>query len=125
VKRLHFIFRVLAAAVCTLALHRKTAVAMRPGTRPQTWAEHIQEITTKTHSRRYEHYIHARVCHGDYDHLHTPAEAAERKARCARICGLCRYINSLPVWPGPNYRRPAASVLEALEHEPYFYTRAS
>jgi hypothetical protein len=66
-----------------------------------------------------------RHCHGEYDHLYTPSEAAERKARCAKICALCRYINSLPVWPDPKYRRPAEVVLESLEREPYFYTRNS
>jgi len=45
-----------------------------------------------------------------------------RQAKCAKICGLCRYINSLAVWPAPNYRRPPDRLLAALEKQRWCLT---
>jgi len=89
----------------------------------KTWAGHVAAITSRDRGRRYEHWIQARLCNGGYDARMSPADAARRQARCAKICGLCRHINSLPVWPSANYRRPAQGVLEALEDEPYYVER--
>lgn len=87
--------------------------------RSMTWAVHIEAISSRTHSRRYAHWIQVRICHGEYDHRISPAEASKRQARCAKICGLCRYIHSLEVWPDPNFRRPPQAVLDDLENQPY------
>jgi len=114
VKRLYFILSLVASAACDIARRfTPTGVAM-PDPKPKTWAEHVAES-----GRRFEHVIHMRYCHGEYDHLKSPEEAARRRATCDRICGLCRYISSHPVWPDPNYRRPPQAVLSALENEPY------
>jgi hypothetical protein len=118
-RRLYFIVGAVATAVYVVVQHRKPAVAMQAAAGPQTWAEHIEEITTRTHTRRYEHLTHVRVCNGYNDQLYSPAMAAERKRRCAEICGLCRYLYTLAAWPDPNYRRPPEDVLKALEREPY------
>jgi hypothetical protein len=51
---------------------------------------------TKHQPRRYEHWIHAKYCRGEYDHLMSSAEASARRSRCETVCGLCRRLNSLP-----------------------------
>jgi hypothetical protein len=114
VKRLHFIFSMVATAAYGLARGFRFTVAAMSDPKPRTWAEHVAES-----GRRFEHVIHMRYCHGEYDHLKSPEEAAKRRARCAAICGFCRYTSPHPIWPNPRYRRPPLGVLEALENEPY------
>jgi hypothetical protein len=77
-------------------------------------------LFAETGRRRYEHWIQIKVCHGEYDHSMSTKDAAKRRARCAKICGLCRHINSLAVWPDPKYRRPPQTVLNELEDELYY-----
>jgi len=113
-RRLQFVLNTLAA--CLLGLF-DTAESPAKAERPQstTWAERIAEDASMRRGRRYEHWIQARLCHGEYDNCQSPELVAKRQERCAKICGLCRYINSLTVWPVPNYRRPPQDVLDALE----------
>jgi hypothetical protein len=125
VKRLHFLFGVAAGAILGLSkLFTANAQTVREAGR-KTWAVHMAEITSATNTRRYEHWIQMEVCNGDFDHLYSPEDRARRRARCQKICGLCRYINSLPLWPDPTYRRPSETVLTAIENEPYYAPRFS
>lgn len=117
-KRLFFIFGMVAAAACGVARTFKPSVVSMSVPKPKTWAEHLAE-----RGRRFEQLIHVKYCYGDYDHLSTPEQAATRKARCANICGLCRYLNSPQIWPDSTYRRPPESVLRALEGQPYYAHR--
>jgi len=114
-KRLGFIFGIVGTMACSVAGRFKTAVSARFVAKPKSWAEHLAE-----RGRRFEQLMHVKYCYGDYDHLSTPEQAAKRKARCAKICGLCRHLNSPQLWPSPTYRRPADSVLTALEREAYY-----
>ena len=82
-----------------------------------TWAEFIEGETARTGGRRYEHSIHMRICNGDFGR--PPGALRVRLARCEKICGLCRYIYALEVWPDPNYRRPSEDTLAALEAQEY------
>lgn len=119
-KRLSFILSMIAAAACGLAAGFRPTCVAKAAPKPKTWAEHVAEVSSRTHGRRYEHWIHAKVCQGDYDRRMTAAEAAKRRARCAKICGLCRYLYSVPTRSGRLYRRPPKYVLDALENEPYY-----
>jgi len=96
---------------------KRRRVEARPNTKParMSWAERIAEHTARTHSRRFEHLIHGNFCGGGYDHLLSPKEVRARQRECAKICGLCRYINSLAIWPVPNYRRPPDGLMKSLE----------
>jgi len=118
-RRLSFILGVIGIASCALAARFKHASLPMAMPKPMTWAEHIAEIASRTNRRRYAHWIQANICHGGYDHSMSPADAAERQASCAKICGLCRYIHSLEVWPERPFRRPPQAVLDALENQPY------
>ena len=117
-KRLQFIISTLGATLSSL-IASKFKAAAKPTTAPtmMTWAERIAEDAERTHGRRYEHLLHAKYCHGSLDHLLSSEETASRQGRCAKICGLCRYINSLAVWPVPNYRRPPDTLLDELEEQ--------
>jgi hypothetical protein len=119
VKRLHFIFNTVVVAVYGL-LERTRPIAVTGPAMQLTWAEHFKTLTG---GRRYEHYIQVKVCHGEYDRSMSAEQAAERRARCAKICGLCRHIHLLEVWPDPNYRRPTQVVLAALADEPFYSPR--
>src|SRR5579872_2073823 len=88
----------------------------------KTWAELITADVKKSGSRRAEHLLHAKYCNGSLDHLHSVAEVAERKARCAKICGLCRYIYSLKQWPQSTYCRPSTKFLRRLEEQEWCVT---
>ncbi len=121
-KRLQFIFSTLAATLVGLIASKSKASPLAETPMLMTWAERIAQESARTHSRRYEHWIQAKYCNGEYDHLKSPKAAADRQARCAKICGLCRYINSLAVWPVPNYHRPPDSYLTALEEQPWCLT---
>lgn len=116
-KRLQFILCTLAATIVGLIANKcKASLAEAP--RSMTWGERIAQETARAHSRRYEHSLHAKYCQGSLDHLSSAEEGAERQARCAKICGLCRYINSLAVWPVANYQRPPENFLKELEEQP-------
>lgn len=117
-KRLQFILSTLAATIVGLIISKPKTLPLAEYRKPMTWAEQIAENEAKTRRRRYEHFLHAKYCHGGLDHLSSLEEVAERQARCAKICGLCRYVNSLAVWPDPKYQRPPKSFLEALEEQP-------
>ncbi len=113
---MHFILSGLAVAFASLGLGARGSLAKR--SRPMTWAERLALLETKSStSRRWEQYLHVKYCAGGFDHLHSDAEVALRKARCANICGLCRHINSLARWPDSTYRRPPQAVLDALERQ--------
>lgn len=114
-KRVHFI---IAAAIGTLIAPQ---LARRAEAKPSAaekwrkiWSERLSH-DLQHHHRRYEHWIHGNHCMGVYDRTKSAEEVAARKARCAKICGLCRYIYSLDEWPVKHYRRPPQSVLDVLE----------
>ena len=118
-KRLHFIYGMIAAVYELLNVRRRIAATpLAPHRR--TWAEHVNALSAEKGGRRYQHWIQMRICHGEYDHLRSSDEAARRRRRCAKICGVCRHIYSLDVWPDPNYRQPSQCVLNALEDELYY-----
>src|SRR5207253_10054816 len=106
VKRLRFLIGTIAVAVGALVGRTLPLSARAKTVSKLTWAEYIQDRVNTTGSRRFEHPIHMAVCHGDRDHHYSPVDRARRRARCARICGLCRFIHSPQVWPDQNYRRP-------------------
>ena len=118
VKRLSFVLGALAIAAFALVTKARRPSFGVPIARRQTWAEHIESIARRTNTRRHEHWIQSRMCVGEYDRHKSPAQVAARKHQCAKICGLCRYIHSLDVWPDPKYRRPSRAVLDALENQP-------
>jgi len=124
-KRLQFILSTLAAVFGGLIGTKSKASRLAEAPKMMTWAERIAQESAKTNSRRYEHWIQARLCTGEYDRNRSPDVVAERKARCAKICGLCRYINSLAVWPVPHYQRPPENYLNALAEQPYCFTYRS
>src|ERR1022692_545979 len=113
----------LASALLGLAnrSRRESPVVRTPARK--MWAEHVAEVTSKNHGRRYESLTQMKVCHGDFDDRLSLQERARRRSRCAKICGLCRYINSLDIWLDPNYRRPPQVVLDAIEYAPYYSPR--
>jgi hypothetical protein len=120
VRLLRFLVGVIVTAVSTsFARVTMMPASAKSVSRPITWAEYIQEKVRRTNSRRFEHPIHAAVCRGEWDHLYSPERRAARRARCAKICGLCRYLDSARLWPDPKYRRPPQTVLDALETQPY------
>lgn len=123
-KRLQFIFGFLAATIGGLIASKSEATPLAETPKLMAWAERIALESSRTHARRFTHLMHGKYCYGDYDHLGkmSPEQVAERQARCAKICGHCRYIHSLTVWPDPNYRRPPDHVLEALEEQPWCLT---
>lgn len=121
-KRLSFILSAALTGALGLVKRSHSIDFVMSVGKSRTWAEHVAVTTSQTHARRYEHWIQAKVCNGDYDHLGSAEEAARRRERCAKICGLCRYIQARPVWPDPTYRRPPESVLAALESEAYYRT---
>jgi len=119
-KRLQFIITVVAASLGASALPKRFAPA-KPAIAPRRVAGRgptDYRQTLRGRSRRLEHWIQGKYCNGELDHLYTPAQVADRKARCAKICGLCRYIYSLEQWPPRPYRRPPRAILDALEREP-------
>ena len=120
-KRLQFILSTLAATIAGL-IGNKCEASLAGARKTMTWAEQIALESARTQRRRYEHLLHAKYCDGGLDHLSSREEVSERQARCAKICGLCRYINSLAFWPNPNYRRPPENFLEALEEQPWCLT---
>jgi len=122
VKRLHFIVGMFAAALFGPNNWFRSIAASTLSPHRMTWADHIEAESSKT-GRRYEHFIQMRLCHGAYDHLKSSEEAADRRARCAKICGLCRHLHSLAVWPDPTYRQPTKVVLDALADEPFYSPR--
>jgi hypothetical protein len=119
VKRLHFIFNVCASAICGVLAQIPPTAAAASVFQLKTWAKHVETLSLES-GRRYEHWIQMRICHGEYDHLKSSGEALKRRKRCANICGTCRYLHSLAVWPDPNYRRPSQFVLAALEEQSYY-----
>jgi hypothetical protein len=120
VKRLHVILGMIAAAILGPNKWFRPLAATTLSPHRKTWAEHVAEVTSKSRGRRYECWTHMKVCHGDFDDRLSRRERASRRSRCANICGLCRYINSLAIWPGPKYRRPPQATLDALEAEQFY-----
>lgn len=120
VKRLPLIL--CAIAVAAYKLFKNSILPAATTLEPQrtTWAKHLDSLTSLTGGRRYEHWMQMRFCHADYDHLMTSEEAARRRARCSKICGLCRHLQLLVVWPDPKYCRPSQTALNALEDESYY-----
>ena len=132
-KRVYFIMLTLGAAVGSIVAG-KINVFGKPTERRMTWAERIAQEIAETGGRRAEHLLHGKYCNGSLDRLYTPSEIAKRKAKCARVCGLCRYINSLAIWPQQGYCRPPEDFLDSLEAQewcltwqtepPYRYSRS-
>ena len=119
-KRPNFIGLVVAS-MCGLAT-REAAAAIAVSPPQLTWAQRIEQEIAGGKGRRFGALGHAKHCGGGYDHLYTVEMAAERAARCAKICGGCRYDNSLAVWRNPDHERPPKHFLDALEEEPYCLT---
>jgi len=113
-KRLQFILLAVATCIGALISGKVGTGAALIKTR-RTWAELIAEDVQETGGRRAEHLLHGKYCNGSHDHLYTPDEVAKRRARCAKICGMCRYIYSLKEWPQPDYCRPPQEFLDEFE----------
>jgi hypothetical protein len=118
-KRLHFVFGLYASAIFGLFAQLTPKAAATSVLHRKTWAKHIETLSLQS-GRRFEHWIQMRKCRGAYDHLVSSEEALKRRERCANICGNCRHLHSLAVWPDPAYRRPSKVVLAALESQAYY-----
>lgn len=117
-RRLRFLAGVIAGWIgATIATTSRALARASAQERRQTWSEFIEAEVARTGGRRYEHPIQMRLCNGDYGR--RPGAPRVRPAGCEKICGLCRYIYTLPVWPDPKYRRPSDDVLAALEVQEY------
>ena len=123
-RRLRFIVGLVAAWIgTTIASTTRTAAKAATQERRPTWAEFVEAEVKRDGGRRYEHSIQMRICNGDYGR--RDGAPRMRRASCEEICGLCRYIYTLPIWPDPNYRRPSEAVLAALETQEYCPLSAS
>ena len=117
-RRLRFLAGLVASWIGTTIASTSRAVAKAGAQeRPRTWAEFIDAEVTRTGGRRYEHWIQMAICKGD--HGRQPGAPRGVSARCEKICGLCRYIYTMPTWPYPNYGRPSDAILAALEGQEY------
>jgi hypothetical protein len=118
--RLHFLLTGIAGSLfCPTALWR---LGSGYTFQLKTWAMVLSENTKLTGRQRFEHYLHANYCAGSRDRGSSPQAIAARKTRCAKVCGLCRYLNSLKEWPQSNYRRPPQAFLDELEAQPWCLT---
>jgi len=115
-KRLQFIARSAVGMVVALVAPRSAAAKPIVRRQPE-WAKRLLK-DLKRGKRRYEHYIHASYCCGQYDNHNTSDWVAKRSARCSSICGICRWMYSIEEWPDKHYRRAPNSVLDWLEQEP-------
>jgi len=123
-KRLRFLISLIGGWVgATVASTSRAAATLDAQGRRPTWAEFVEAEVKRDGGRRYEHRIQMRICNGDYGR--QPGAPRMRRASCEKICGMCRYIYTLPIWPDPNYRRPSEAVLAALEAQEYCPLSAS
>ena len=117
-RRLRFLAGLIAGWIGpTIATASRALARANAQERRQTWSEFIEAEVARTGGRRYEHPIQMRLCNGDYGR--RPGAPRVRRPACEKICGLCRYIYTLPAWPDPKYRRPSDDVLAALEAQEY------
>lgn len=116
-RRLRFLAGLVASWIGATIATTSQALARASVLERQTWSEFIEAEVARTGGRRYEHPIQMALCNGDYGR--RPGTPRVRRAACEKICGLCRYIYTLLVWPDQNYRRPSDDVLAALEAQEY------
>ena len=117
-KRLRFLVSLVGGWIgATIASTSRAVAKLGAHGQRLTWAEFVAAEVERDGGRRYEHWIQMRVCNGDFGR--QPGAPRTRRASCEKICGLCRHIYTLPIWPDPNYRRPPEAVLDALEAQEY------
>jgi hypothetical protein len=111
--RLQFVFGLFASAIYGLLAPRTPIAAAAGVLHRKTWAKHVETLSSAS-GRRFEHWIQMRKCRGEYDHLMSSQEALKRRERCANICGLCRHLHSLAVWPDRSGHSRSLKTVEAF-----------